>query len=103
MTTSLLPQQRGRQAKEISHLVSGIGEFSTEAEVNTLAACHCEDQNVIQAKIDSQIDSMQEIERQEYWEWLDLMSGNHWSFHKALYSQEFSMQICVFITYHSNA
>ncbi|KAJ1527639.1 hypothetical protein ONE63_007601 [Megalurothrips usitatus] len=29
-----------RQAKEISHLVSGIGEFSTEAEVNTLAARH---------------------------------------------------------------
>ncbi|KAJ1524295.1 hypothetical protein ONE63_010806 [Megalurothrips usitatus] len=56
-----------------------------------------------EAKIDSQIDSMQEIERQEYWEWLDLMSGNHWSFHKALYSQEFSMRICVFITYHSNA
>ncbi|KAJ1531758.1 hypothetical protein ONE63_000419 [Megalurothrips usitatus] len=59
-----------RQAKEISHLVSGIGEFSTEAEVNTLAARHCEDQNMIQAKIDSQIDSMQETQRREYREWL---------------------------------
>ncbi|KAJ1531844.1 hypothetical protein ONE63_000495 [Megalurothrips usitatus] len=74
-----------RQAKEISHLVSGIGEFSTEAEVNSLAR-HCEDQSMIQAKIDSQIDSMQEIQ-----EWLDLMSGNHWSFHEVLYSEEFSM------------
>lgn len=59
-----------RQGKEMSHLVSGIGEFSTEAEVNSLAARHCEDQNMIQAKINSQIDSLQETQRREYREWL---------------------------------
>lgn len=59
-----------RQAKEMSHLVSGIGEFSSESEVNALAARHCEDQNMVQAKINSQIDSLQETQRREYREWL---------------------------------
>ncbi|KAK3922873.1 Protein C12orf4-like protein [Frankliniella fusca] len=59
-----------RQGKEMSHLVSGIGDFSTEAEVNSLAARHCEDQNMVQAKINSQIDSLQETQRREYREWL---------------------------------
>lgn len=59
-----------RQAKEMSNLVSGIGEFSTESEVNALAARHCEDQNLVQAKINSQIDSLQETQRREYREWL---------------------------------
>lgn len=59
-----------RQAKEMSDLVAGIGEFSTEADVNLLAARHCEDQNMIQAKINSQIDSLQETQRREYRDWL---------------------------------
>ncbi|XP_034253170.1 protein C12orf4-like [Thrips palmi] len=58
------------QAKEMSDLVAGIGEFSTEADVNLLAARHCEDQNMIQAKINSQIDSLQETQRREYRDWL---------------------------------
>ena len=54
----------------MSLLVAGIGEFSTELEVNALAARHCEDQNMIQAKINSQVDSLQETQRREYREWL---------------------------------
>lgn len=54
----------------MSDLVAGIGEFSTEADVNLLAARHCEDQNMIQAKINSQIDSLQETQRREYRDWL---------------------------------
>lgn len=54
----------------MSQLVAGIGEFSTEAEVNSLAARHCEDQNMIQGKIYSQVDSLQETQRREYREWL---------------------------------
>lgn len=54
----------------MSTLVAGIGEFSTEADVNLLSARHCEDQNMIQAKINSQIDSLQETQRREYRDWL---------------------------------
>lgn len=54
----------------MSDLVAGIGEFSTEADVNFLAARHCEDQNMIQAKINSQIDSLQETQKREYRDWL---------------------------------
>jgi len=51
-------------------LVSALEVNSNEDDVNALAAQQCEDQNLVQAKSNSQMDSLREDQRREYRQWL---------------------------------
>lgn len=50
--------------------VDGVDIVNTEAEINELAGQHLEQQSLIHAEWDSQVDAIKEGQRRHYRQWL---------------------------------
>lgn len=46
--------------------VEGVDIYSTEKDVNDLAASHFEDQNLVHGKWNSEVDALKESQRKDY-------------------------------------
>lgn len=57
--------------------MDGVHVYSTEQDINQLAAHHFEDQNLLQGKWNSEVDTLKETQRKEYREWLMKMLEEH--------------------------
>lgn len=57
--------------------MEGVHVYSTEQDINQLAAHHFEDQNLLQGKWNSEVDTLKETQRKEYREWLMKMLEEH--------------------------
>lgn len=57
--------------------MDGVHVYSTEQDINQLAAHHFEDQNLLQGKWNSEVDTLKENQRKEYREWLMKMLEEH--------------------------
>ncbi|XP_069673035.1 FERRY endosomal RAB5 effector complex subunit 3 isoform X2 [Periplaneta americana] len=66
-----------KQTKEMARAVDGVNVYSTEQDINQLAAHHFEDQNLLQGKWNSEVDTLKETQRKEYREWLMKMLEEH--------------------------
>lgn len=66
-----------RQTQEMAQAVEGVHVYSTEHDINQLAAHHFEDQNLLQGKWNSEVDTLKETQRKEYREWLMKMLEEH--------------------------
>lgn len=58
------------QTEEMCRAVEGVDIYSTEKDVNDLAASHFEDQNLVHGKWNSEVDALKESQRKDYREWL---------------------------------
>jgi len=61
----------------MAQAVEGVHVYSTERDINQLAAHHFEDQNLLQGKWNSEVDTLKETQRKEYREWLMKMLEEH--------------------------
>jgi hypothetical protein len=61
----------------MARAVEGVHVYSTEQDINQLAAHHFEDQNLLQGKWNSEVDTLKETQRKEYREWLMKMLEEH--------------------------
>ena len=61
----------------MAQAVEGVHVYSTEQDINQLAAHHFEDQNLLQGKWNSEVDTLKETQRKEYREWLMKMLEEH--------------------------
>jgi hypothetical protein len=61
----------------MAQAVDGVHVYSTEQDINQLAAHHFEDQNLLQGKWNSEVDTLKETQRKEYREWLMKMLEEH--------------------------
>jgi hypothetical protein len=61
----------------MARAVEGIHVYSTEQDINQLAAHQFEDQNLLQGKWNSEVDTLKETQRKEYREWLMKMLEEH--------------------------
>lgn len=66
-----------KQTQEMTRAVEGVHVYSTEQDINQLAARHFEDQNLLQGKWNSEVDTLKENQRKEYREWLMKMLEEH--------------------------
>jgi hypothetical protein len=66
-----------RQTQEMARAVDGVHVYNTEQDINQLAAHHFEDQNLLQGKWNSEVDTLKETQRKEYREWLMKMLEEH--------------------------
>ncbi|KAJ9586337.1 hypothetical protein L9F63_020045 [Diploptera punctata] len=66
-----------KQTQEMVRAVEGVHVYSTEQDINQLAARHFEDQNLLQGKWNSEVDTLKETQRKEYREWLMKMLEEH--------------------------
>lgn len=66
-----------KQTQEMTRAVEGVHVYSTEQDINQLAAHHFEDQNLLQGKWNSEVDTLKETQRKEYREWLMKMLEEH--------------------------
>jgi hypothetical protein len=61
----------------MARALEGVDVYSTEEDINQLAARHFEDQNLLQGKWNSEVDTLKETQRKEYREWLMKMLEEH--------------------------
>ncbi|XP_021927005.1 protein C12orf4 homolog isoform X2 [Zootermopsis nevadensis] len=66
-----------KQTQEMASAVEGFNVYSSEQDINQLAAHHFEDQNLLQGKWNSEVDTLKETQRKEYREWLMKMLEEH--------------------------
>uniref|UniRef100_A0A1B6G7P0 Uncharacterized protein n=1 Tax=Cuerna arida TaxID=1464854 RepID=A0A1B6G7P0_9HEMI len=59
-----------KQTEEMCRAVDAVNVTSTEAEINELAGRHLEQQSLIHAQWDSQVDAIKEAQRRHYRQWL---------------------------------
>ncbi|XP_075226606.1 FERRY endosomal RAB5 effector complex subunit 3 [Lycorma delicatula] len=66
-----------KQSDEMCRAVDGINITSTEAEINDLAGRHLEQQSLVHAQWDSQVDAIKEAQRRQYRDWvMDRQTNN---------------------------
>lgn len=59
-----------RQTDEMCHAVDAVNVTSTEAEINQLAGRHLDQQSLMHAQWNSQVDAIKEAQRRHYRQWL---------------------------------
>ncbi|XP_063216529.1 protein C12orf4 homolog isoform X2 [Bacillus rossius redtenbacheri] len=72
-----LAELAASQTEEMSRAVEGVHVYSTEQEISALAARHFEDQNLLQGRWNSEVDTLRENQRREYRDWLVRMLEDH--------------------------
>ncbi|XP_049783530.1 protein C12orf4 homolog isoform X1 [Schistocerca nitens] len=58
------------QTEEMAQAIEGVPFPNTEHQINEMAASHFEEQNLLQGKWNSEIDTLKEDQRKEYRDWL---------------------------------
>nr|CAD7446414.1 unnamed protein product [Timema bartmani]CAD7458723.1 unnamed protein product [Timema tahoe] len=65
------------QTQEMVKAVEGVHVYSTEQEINNMAARHFEDQNLLQGRWNSEVDTLKESQKREYRDWLMKLLEDH--------------------------
>ncbi|XP_056630066.1 protein C12orf4 [Diorhabda sublineata] len=66
----LIQELSERQSYEMNNAVDRLDKDMTESKINELVARHYETHSLLQAKLNSELDTLKEAQRREYREWL---------------------------------